>query len=198
VGAEAMSAEAVRLGGVDMSQLIQRKKPTLIQFEKELWKRIIVENNKRSGASQIPEGTELILDFKPDSLHFSSAADEVTFFNAVISNNVMTPIDWIRSRNPELSEEDAELKYEDNKTFNKELTNKVPQDNPIPLTGTPDEIVNQDLANGNPLPIPGQKESKDHFISRFMGNEIMVKDYSDESQRAAIANSQWKKYKENK
>ncbi len=43
-----------------------------------------------------------------------------------------------------------------------------------------------------PIPTPGQGESQDKFISRFMSNSAMQKDYPDQKQRAAVAYSQWK------
>jgi len=120
VGADAQSAEAVRLGGIDMSQQTQRKRGVLAYFEKELWKRIIWLNNSITGNMNIPEDTQIIIDWKPESLHFSSASDETLFFEKTMTKDVTTPVDWIRSRNPELSLEEALQKLQDNKKFNDE------------------------------------------------------------------------------
>jgi len=125
VGADAMSAEAVRLGGVDMSQQVQRKRAVLSNFEQEMWQRVIWINNKVEGNFQIPTDTKLVVDWKPDAMHFSSASDETTFFNNAITKNVMTPIDWIRSRQPELSEKEAIKRFEDNKVFNQEQSQGI-------------------------------------------------------------------------
>jgi HK97 family phage prohead protease len=43
-----------------------------------------------------------------------------------------------------------------------------------------------------PIPKPKKNENQDEFISRCMGDDIMVKDYPDEKQRAAICYQQWK------
>lgn len=44
-----------------------------------------------------------------------------------------------------------------------------------------------------PMPKPGDKESKDDFVERFMGSEAMREEYPDKKQRYAVAMSQWKK-----
>lgn len=44
-----------------------------------------------------------------------------------------------------------------------------------------------------PLPKPRRGESKDDFLSRCMGNSVMVSDYDDEGQRFAVCNAQWSK-----
>jgi len=40
-----------------------------------------------------------------------------------------------------------------------------------------------------PLPIPSADESEKDFVSRFMGDEDMISEYPDESQRSAVAYS---------
>lgn len=45
-----------------------------------------------------------------------------------------------------------------------------------------------------PMPKPHKGEAKDDFISRFMGDEVMVSEYPDAAQRRAVAESQWKKF----
>jgi hypothetical protein len=42
------------------------------------------------------------------------------------------------------------------------------------------------------MPKPTEKEIKDEFIARFMGDETMIKEYPEEKQRLAIANQKWK------
>jgi len=43
------------------------------------------------------------------------------------------------------------------------------------------------------MPSPRPNETKDEFIKRFMGSSEAKKDYPDEKQRLAVANSMWKK-----
>jgi len=45
-----------------------------------------------------------------------------------------------------------------------------------------------------PIPKPNAQESKDAFISRCMGNDLMNKEYSDKEQRAGVCYTQWKKH----
>ena len=43
------------------------------------------------------------------------------------------------------------------------------------------------------MPKPRPAEEKDAFITRFMGDETMLKEYPDAAQRRAVAESQWNK-----
>lgn len=45
-----------------------------------------------------------------------------------------------------------------------------------------------------PMPVPEAGEAKDKFIERFMGDKVMVDDYTSPSQRYAIAQSQWERH----
>lgn len=47
-----------------------------------------------------------------------------------------------------------------------------------------------------PLPKPHKEEEKDDFIDRCMGDEVMVEEYPDESQRRAVCETQWDESKE--
>lgn len=49
-----------------------------------------------------------------------------------------------------------------------------------------------------PLPKPSTDQSQKDFISSCMGNAVMVKEYSDQKQRAAVCFTQWKQAKKNK
>ena len=42
-----------------------------------------------------------------------------------------------------------------------------------------------------PLPKPRKSEKEDDFIDRCMGDEVMVEEYPDESQRRAVCQTQW-------
>lgn len=46
-----------------------------------------------------------------------------------------------------------------------------------------------------PIPSPKGKEKQQDFVSRCMGDSVMVKDYPDQKQRAAICYSAYKKAK---
>lgn len=43
-----------------------------------------------------------------------------------------------------------------------------------------------------PMPTPNKEEERDAFISRFMSNERMKKEYPNNKQRIAVANSKWR------
>lgn len=43
-----------------------------------------------------------------------------------------------------------------------------------------------------PMPKPNKGENEKDFVSRFMGDAVMVKDYPDEKQRAAVAYSTYR------
>jgi hypothetical protein len=42
-----------------------------------------------------------------------------------------------------------------------------------------------------PMPNPNKGEMMDDFISRFISDPVMIKDYPDEKQRSAVAHKQW-------
>lgn len=48
-----------------------------------------------------------------------------------------------------------------------------------------------------PLSTPRPKEPQESFISRCMQDKVMVSDYKDNKQRAAVCYSQWRKAKKN-
>lgn len=43
-----------------------------------------------------------------------------------------------------------------------------------------------------PIPKPRKKETESEFVSRCMGDGMMVKEYKDQKQRAAICYSQFR------
>ena len=43
-----------------------------------------------------------------------------------------------------------------------------------------------------PLPKPSKKETEQEFVSRCMGDDMMLKDFKDQKQRAAVCYSQYK------
>lgn len=47
-----------------------------------------------------------------------------------------------------------------------------------------------------PIPTPGKDESKDKFIARCMGNDVMNSEFPDSKQRYAVCQSKWKAEKE--
>lgn len=49
-----------------------------------------------------------------------------------------------------------------------------------------------------PLPTPNDREPKEDFISRCMGNETANKDFPDNGQRFAVCQSQWERAKKSK
>ena len=146
-GSDPQSAEAVRLGGVDMRDKNAAKRLALSRFLKDLWKRIIWANNTQEQPEMlIPEDTKLTIDWKPDGLSFNSAQDEVTYFNAAMLADVETPITWLRTRNPELSEEEAQALYDRRKEFNAQDkgADVVVRGNPISID--PNAPVDPNLA----------------------------------------------------
>jgi hypothetical protein len=49
-----------------------------------------------------------------------------------------------------------------------------------------------------PIPKPKKGETKYKFLSRFMSDNTMNKEFPDIKQRYAVANTQWKNKKSNK
>ena len=46
-----------------------------------------------------------------------------------------------------------------------------------------------------PMPKPSKDESKEDFLKRCMGDDVMVKEFPDRKQRYAVCNTQWEKNK---
>ncbi len=44
-----------------------------------------------------------------------------------------------------------------------------------------------------PIPNPKGPEAKKEFVSRCMSDSVMVEEFSDEKQRAAVCYSKWRK-----
>lgn len=49
-----------------------------------------------------------------------------------------------------------------------------------------------------PIPSPKDGETRKEFLSRCMGNEVMVSEYEDNKQRYAVCNSQWRRRNQKK
>ena len=49
-----------------------------------------------------------------------------------------------------------------------------------------------------PLPKPSEKEKEQEFVSRCMSDSMMLDDYKDQKQRAAVCYSQFKRRIKNK
>src|SRR5213080_3857374 len=45
------------------------------------------------------------------------------------------------------------------------------------------------------MPVPTQSEKEDGFVSRCMASPVMLKDYPNQSQRAAVCHAQWRNSK---
>lgn len=152
-GADVPSAESIRLGSVDLFNKQQEKKKFLSVYEQELWKRIVKENN-RYADTQIPEDTQLIVDYRPDPYSFANASDEVTYFQAAKADNVETPISWIKNRKPELTYEEARQLHKENIKINREIKAEAAENNEeIPSLNEeqppPEQIVAEDAGEGN-------------------------------------------------
>lgn len=140
-GADVPSAESIRLGSIDLSNKQQEKKKFLTRYEQDVFIRLIKENNRYKGNVQIPEDTQIMINFKPEPYAFSTAADEVTYFMSAIWSNVETKVSWIKNRNPELTDDEAAQLWEDNKKFNDE--NKDITNDPVP-EGVPERVPEND------------------------------------------------------
>lgn len=42
-----------------------------------------------------------------------------------------------------------------------------------------------------PIPVPSDKESKEDFIARCMGSDVMKSEFPDDKQRFAVCQSKW-------
>lgn len=49
-----------------------------------------------------------------------------------------------------------------------------------------------------PVPKPRKGESRSDYVSRFMANEAMRKEFPKQAQRSAVAHSTWRRSKKKK
>lgn len=110
------SGYAMRLDRQALLDRRQDKVEYYRQFERELFD-ITRQVNNVHHPVKINENAVFSVDF--DDLSFQTTKDEDNRdWSFRISNNVSTPIDVIRDSNPDLSEEDAKMRYEKNKSIN--------------------------------------------------------------------------------
>ena len=143
-GADAPSAESIRLGSIELQNKLVNKKKYLTDFEQDVWEVIQLENNAHDVLPSLPDGISMRIDFLPDPYSFNSAADEVNYFTAAIAKGVETPVSWIKQRDNDYSDEEALAKYEENKAFNEE--NNINTLNP--MVEPTDEEPNNDVPEG--------------------------------------------------
>ena len=114
------TAEAQRIANMALKDLQESRKISMAQFEVDMFKRIAWANNRNPGATKIPEGTTVEVDWQPDEQFFNDASDKARYYEFAIAKDIMTGPDIVRYENPELSTEAAEEKFKENIKFNKE------------------------------------------------------------------------------
>jgi hypothetical protein len=85
-------------------------------IEEELFNITKMVNNKDHN-EKISEDAEFHVDFAETSFP-DSPQEEATKWQSRISNNVASPIDWIKADNPDLTDDEAMAKYATNKGIN--------------------------------------------------------------------------------
>ena len=53
--------------------------------------------------------------------------------------------------------------------------------------------IQKNLRNKMPIPSPKGPEAKKEFVNRCMSDSVMVEEFSDEKQRAAVCYSKWRR-----
>ena len=134
------TAESMRFGNIAMIEMKESKRGALLGFEQDLLDRVVWANNQFGTAGKLPDDIKVTLDWQPDKQFFNDATDESNSYKFNLDNNIMTPPDIIRQKNPELSREEALEKYEANKKFNEE--NNVSTEPPAAID-TPTNLTKQ-------------------------------------------------------
>ena len=116
------SAEAIRMGSMSLGQQQQEKRKYLSQFETDFFNLVKWTYKVNQG---IDLGGEIVVNYKPDPLVFSNAADEITYFRGAIQDNILTPVHWQLNINPELSWNEALDQIKENIKTNKGLRDVV-------------------------------------------------------------------------
>jgi len=97
-------------------------------IEKELFEITRIVNNT-DHAEKISDTAEFHVDFA-ESNYPDSPQEESTKWQSRISNNVASPVDWIKADNPDLSDDEAAAKYAVNKGINQAKIPVSPLTNP--------------------------------------------------------------------
>jgi len=128
-GSDHASAEAIRLGSVELYNMQQCKRKFLETFEQLFWNLVKYFNNLFESV-KIPEDTQLLIN---------SAADEVKYFQAAMSSDVETPVTWNMHRNQEFTEEESSIDIENKRKYNEENRDQPvvePEEEPTNPLGT--------------------------------------------------------------
>lgn len=154
-GADAQSAEAVRLGGVDLRDKIQSKRAALTRTIKDIFKLVIWANNvSELSTMQLPDNLDVQIDYKPDPYNFTNATDEVTYFTTALKEGIESPVTWFLQRNPEFTREEAieaiKMRKQDTKEIKEFLTNTTETPTPPEPEGNGAMLVQPEMGSEDP------------------------------------------------
>ena len=105
-GADASTAEALRISGNDLYDKIKGKRMQLESFEYDFFEYLKTENNKYQ-TTKIPDNIQLELSWIEDSPYYSSTKDKIDDQQFRLNNYISTPVDLIIEKNPLLTKEAA-------------------------------------------------------------------------------------------
>jgi hypothetical protein len=117
VGSDPQSADAQRISDRYILSLQQSRKRYLQRFEQDLFQLIVWRNNNYTDGIKIPEKATLITDFQ-DPMVFSSTNEKIAYFEYMVRQNILTPVDIMRIENPDLNAVQALRLYDAKKAFN--------------------------------------------------------------------------------
>lgn len=144
VGADVQSFEAQRLAEGVLRRRQLQNRPYLLSAEQRNLKLLIQVNNQTPGNPKIPEDIEVTIDWT-DPTRFSNMKDFVEYSTVCVNKNWMTNAQVLKMINPDLTEDQAKEKYEENKKINEE--DKVSNNEVQPPQV--DEIVDKDAEADN-------------------------------------------------
>ena len=131
------TAESQRLANTALKDKQDSRKIALVEFEQDMFQRIIWANNRHPGSTTIPEGTTVDIDWQPDEQAFNDATDKKNYYEFALQKDILTGPDIVRQENPELSAEAAIEKYEANVKYNEQF--KAAEAVPINQEGQPNQ-----------------------------------------------------------
>ena len=159
---DAQTAESKQEDNRSIQEFIKYKQDVWSLNEEILFNTMVsVFNRDRTADRKIPAGISMSVDFGDPSLTAAEAQVNIENWLVRIDNDIKTALDWMMDENPDLTQEEAQLLYEKNQTFNKQAKPKNPmldaKGQPIPPTnpdGTPATVDE----NGNPITPAGGKQ----------------------------------------
>lgn len=142
---------------VESKQEDTRSIQEYIQYKQDIWAlneevlfntMVAVYNRDRTADRKIPSGVSMSVDYGDSVLSAQEAQFNIENWLVKIDNDIKTTLDWIMEENPDLTQEEAQLIYDNNKAFNSASKPANPLLEQVDANGKP--VAKKAPAGANP------------------------------------------------